>query len=99
MTLPAKYLKAVVISVAAFLLIIQVAVVVLNVNTALGGQADFLSSYEAGQLIRSGNGRALYAADRTLDTPNSQVAPVPFDRLAYEALLYVPLSLFSYRNA
>ena len=99
MTLPAKYLKAVVISVAAFLLIIQVVVVALNVNAALSGQTDFLSSYAAGQSIRSGNGRALYAVDRAPDKLSPQVAPVLFDRLAYEALLYVPLSFFSYRNA
>ena len=30
---------------------------------------------------------------------NSPVTERPFDRLAYEALVYVPLSLFSYRNA
>lgn len=99
MTSHAKHMKAAVISLAALLLIIQVAVVALNVNTARSGQTDFLSSYAAGQLIRSGNGRALYDVDRTLDKLNPQVTPVPFDRLAYEALLYVPLSLFSYRNA
>lgn len=99
MTLPAKHLKAVVISAAACLLIIQVAVVAFNVNTALSGQTDFSRSYAAGQSIRSGNGRAFYAVDRTVGEPNLQVAPAPFDRLAYEALVYVPLSFFSYRNA
>jgi hypothetical protein len=103
MTLPARHLKGVVISLAAFLLIIQIAVVVRDVTRALNGQTDFLSSYAAGQLIRSGNGRALYAASGNQISPdklaNSPVTERPFDRLAYEALVYVPLSLFSYRNA
>lgn len=103
MTFPARRLKLFVISLAAFLLVIQIAVVVLNVTHALSRQTDFLSSYAAGQLIRSGNGRALYVLSSTqisLGEPgNSVVTPVPFDRPAYQALLYVPLSLFSYRNA
>jgi hypothetical protein len=103
MTFPAKRLKVVVISLAAFLLFIQIVVVVLNVTRALNGQADFLSSYAAGQLIRSGDGRSLYAASGNQILPdklaNSRLTALPFDRLAYEALLYVPLSLFSYRNA
>jgi hypothetical protein len=103
MTSRAKHLKSVVISIAVFLLIIQVAVVALNVTRALNTQTDFLNSYAAGQLIRSGHGRALYAKGGEQIFPNklasTQVALAPFDRLAYEALLYVPLSLFSYRTA
>jgi hypothetical protein len=103
MTFPAGHLKRVVISLAAFLLVIQIGVVVLNVTRALNGQTDFLSSYAAGKLIRSGDDRSLYAASGNQTLPdklaNSRVAALPFDRLAYEALLYVPLSLFSYRNA
>jgi hypothetical protein len=102
MTFPAKRLKVVVISLAALLFVIQIAVVVLNVTRALNGQANFLSSYAAGQLIRSGNGRALYASGNQISPDklaNSSVTALPFDRLAYEALVYVPLSLISYRNA
>jgi len=103
MTLPAKHLKRVVISLAGFLLIIQIALVALNIIPALDGKTDFLVSYTAGQTIRSGNGRALYAAGGEQIFPdkltNTQVRAVPFDHLAYEALLYVPLSPFSYRNA
>jgi glycosyl transferase family 87 len=103
MTPHARYLKGFAISLAAFLLIIQIATVALNVNRALNGQIDFQSSYTAGQIIRSGSGRTLYAASGNQVSPdklaNTQVASAPFDRLAYEALLYVPLSLFSYRSA
>jgi len=103
MTLPAKHLKRVVISLAGFLLIIQIALVALNIIPALDGKTDFLVSYTAGQTIRSGNGRALYAAGGEQIFPdkltNTGATAVPFDRLAYEALLYVPLSLLGYRNA
>jgi hypothetical protein len=103
MTLPAKHLKGVVISLAGFLLIIQIALVALNITPALDRKTDFFVSYTAGQLIRSGNARALYGVGGEQILPDkltsTQVTAVPFDRLAYEALLYVPLSLFSYRNA
>jgi Glycosyltransferase family 87 len=103
MTLPAKHLKGVVISLAAFLLIIQIVVAAQNVTRALNGQTAFLVSYTAGQLIRSDNARALYGVGGEQILPDkltsTQVTAVPFDRLAYEALLYVPLSLLSYRNA
>jgi hypothetical protein len=103
MTLPAKHLERVVISLAGLLLIIQIALVALNITPALNGKTDFLVSYTAGQTIRSGNGRALYVASGNQISPdkltNTQVTAVPFDHLAYEALLYVPLSLFSYQNA
>jgi hypothetical protein len=103
MTLPAKHLKGVVISLAGFLLIIQIALVALNITPALDGKTDFLVSYTAGQTIRSGNGRALYVASGNQISPdklaNTPVAALSFDRLAYQGLLYVPLSLLSYRNA
>ncbi|HEX2777415.1 MAG TPA: glycosyltransferase family 87 protein, partial [Candidatus Acidoferrales bacterium] len=77
--------------------------VALNIIPALDGKTDFLVSYTAGQTIRSGNGRALYAAGGEQIFPdkltNTGATAVPFDRLAYEALLYVPLSLLGYRNA
>jgi hypothetical protein len=103
MTFPAKRLKGIVISLAAFLLVIQIAAVALNATRALNGRTDFVVSYTAGQTIRSGNGRALYAASDDQISPdklaNSPVTALPFDRLAYQALLYVPLSLLSYRKA
>lgn len=103
MTLPAKHLKGVVISLAGFLSVIQIALVALNIAPALDGKTDFLVSYTAGQTIRSGNGRALYAASGNQISPdklaNSPVTAPLFDHLAYEALLFVPLSLLSYQNA
>jgi hypothetical protein len=103
MTPHAKSLKAVVISLAAFLLIIQIAVVAFNIRGALSGQTDFLNSYSAAQKIRGGDGHALYTLDNkkalTDDRLNSPVTTVPFDRLSYEAILYIPFSFFRYQNA
>jgi hypothetical protein len=103
MTAHAKGLKAAVISLAAFLLIIQIAVIAFNIRGALNGQTDFLNSYSAAQEIRAGDGHQLYTlddkkalADERLD---SQVPTAPFDRLSYEAILYVPFSFFRYQNA
>jgi glycosyl transferase family 87 len=96
-------LKRLVISLAAVLLIIQITVVAMNFSRALDGQADFLRSYDAGKLIRSGDGHSLYAVEgnpvSSDERGNTQVTVSPFERFAYEALLYVPLSYFSYRNA
>jgi len=63
MTLYARHLKSVVISLAAFLLIIQIAVVAFNIRRALNGQTDFVNSYSAAQEIRAGDGHALYTLD------------------------------------
>ena len=96
-------MKRIVISLAAVLLIIQIAVVAMNVSRALNAQTDFLRSYAAGKLIRSGDGHSLYAVGdsqvSSAESVNTEDTVAPFDRLAYEALLYVPLSYFSYRNA
>ena len=103
MTPHAKRLNAIVISLAVFLLIIQITVVAFNMRGALSGQTDFLNSYSAAQEIRAGDGHALYTLANkkalTDDRLNSPVTTAPFDRLSYEAILYVPLSFFRYQNA
>jgi hypothetical protein len=103
MTPHAKSLKAVVISLAAFLLIIQIAVVAFNIRSALNGQTDFLNSYSAAQEIRAGDGHQLYTLDNKKaladDRLNSPVTTAPFDRLSYETIIYVPFSFFRYQNA
>jgi len=103
MTLYARHLKPVVISLAAFLLIIQIAVIAFNIRGALNGQTDFLNSYSAAQEIRAGDGHQLYTLENrkalTDDRLNSPVTTAPFDRLSYETILYVPFSFFSYQNA
>jgi hypothetical protein len=70
---------------------------------ALGGHADFRNCYSAGVIVRSGRGHQLYDYELqkniqdTLISPSSDV--LPYVHLPYEALLYAPLTAFSYRNA
>jgi Glycosyltransferase family 87 len=64
---------------------------------------DFRMQYTAAYMLRSGYGRQLYDYDKTMKFQNDMVSParqaLPFDHLAYEALLYVPFSFFSYQTA
>ena len=54
-------------------------------------------------MVRSGNAHELYEYDAQLHFQNRLVSPgdiaLPFNHLAYEALLFVPFSLLSYRAA
>ena len=86
MTLPARHLKGVVISLAGFLLVIQIALAAPGIAPTNFPRTDLVTTFLTG----------IAGVDKLT---NTQVTAVPFDRLAYEALLYVPLSLFSYRNA
>jgi len=65
------------------------------------GHADFRANYTAGYLLRTG--KPLYNYDLELEVQNRSVSPevvgAPFIHPAYEALLYVPLSLLSYLQA
>jgi hypothetical protein len=64
---------------------------------------DFRTQYVAGYMVRAGFGHQLYdyeaarrfQSDRVSDSDKA----LPFIHLAYEALLYVPLSFFKYRTA
>src|SRR5438552_14371301 len=70
---------------------------------ALQGSADFRQLYTAGYSVRTGHSYELYdyQAQRTFQnwTVSARDLPLPFIRPAYEALLFVPLSLLSYRAA
>lgn len=65
------------------------------------GHTDFRANYSAGYMLRIGKPLYDYAAQ--LETQNQEVSreevALPFIHPAYEALLYVPLSLFPYIHA
>lgn len=65
------------------------------------GHTDFRANYSAGYMLRTG--RPLYDYAAELETQNQAVSreevALPFIHPAYEALLYVPLSLFPYIQA
>jgi hypothetical protein len=87
----------------ALLFVLQVMGGVLGVPYALKGQADFRSFYVAGYAVRTGHGGELYNPGFQQRLQNELVGKsdltLLFYHLPYEALLFVPLSFFSYRTA
>src|SRR5262249_30654348 len=70
----------------------------------LRGTADFRHLYTAGYMVRSGHGGQLYDYETARAFQNHLVSDegslaLPFNHLAYEALLYAPLSLLRYQRA
>jgi glycosyl transferase family 87 len=67
------------------------------------GRVDFRAQYAAGYMLRSGNAHRLYDYAAQLLVQNSLVTPrsatMPFDHLAYEALLFTPLSFLRFEAA
>jgi hypothetical protein len=70
---------------------------------AMAGHADFRQLYAAGFMIRAGMGHKLYDYDSQKDFQDRLVSPeaiaLPYIRPAYQALLFVPFTLVSYRAA
>ena len=70
---------------------------------AMAGHADFRQLYAAGYMIRAGMGHQLYDYDVQKDFQDRLVSPeaiaLPYIRPAYQALLFVPFTLLSYRAA
>jgi hypothetical protein len=68
------------------------------------GIADFRQLYTGGYMIRTGNSKQLYDYDAQ-KRYEAKLVPVeadftlPVNHLAFEELLYAPLSIFSYRTA
>src|SRR5437660_3665898 len=71
--------------------------------SALRGRADFRQLYIAGYMVRTGHRTQLYDYAAQSYFQNTLVSndelSLPFIRPAYQAFLFVPFSLFSYRTA
>ena len=70
---------------------------------AIHGHCDFRHLYTAGYMVRTGHRKELYDygveqkfQDRLV---SREAVALPFNHLAYESLIYIPYSLFSYRSA
>ncbi len=67
------------------------------------GHADFRQLYVAGYMVRTGQSHQLYDYGVQHQLEDELVSPeklsLPFNHLAFEALLFVPLSLLPYRWA
>jgi hypothetical protein len=96
-------LKLVLLATAAFLIVLQVEACFVGIRKAIQGGADFRQLYTAGYMLRSGHRHQLYDYDCEHKYQNDVVSPqnsvLPFDHLAYEALLFLPLSYLKYRAA
>jgi hypothetical protein len=97
------YVKACGLGITAYLIGIHLWTWVFNVRYFLAGRADFRAMYAAGYLVRTGHRHQLYEypiqarfQDLVVGPSNT---PLPFNHLAYESLLFVPLSVFTYRTA
>jgi Glycosyltransferase family 87 len=105
-SLPAKkfWLHDLVLGLLPLLIGFEVLLAFLYVPPALHGLDDFRQLYVGGYMIRTGHARELYDYDtqqRFQDTvvPVGKHNPLITSHLAYEELLFVPLSLFPYKVA
>ncbi len=103
MPLKPYYLRPVACALLAYLLGIQLSGWFFFVPVAIGGHADFRHLYTAGYMVRTGHARQLYDYEAQKAFQDKIVSPeevaLPFNHLAYEALLYAPLSFLTYRTA
>ena len=103
MPLTPKSLRLTVIAVSVFLGLVQIVVFSLGVPAAVSGRAGFRKFYVAGYMVRTGEARNLYDDDRNRRLRDELISQdgvtEAFDSPAYEALLFVPLSLMKYRVA
>lgn len=75
-------------------------------SPVLEGYGDFASFYTAGNIVRAGQSARLYdpklqwqVQQQFAANVKIRVGPLPYIRPPFEALLFVPFSLFSYRTA
>ncbi len=70
---------------------------------AMRGESDFRQLYAAACMVRTGHSYELYSYDAQKRFQDQMVAPgeraLPFIRPAFQALLFAPLTWFSYRAA
>ena len=102
-TVTAKHAAEAYLGLSPILIGLQIIVVVVFIPLAMRGGADFRQLYTAGYMVRAGYSSRLYDYNVQKDLQNKLVSPaqiaLPFNHLAYEALLFAPLSAFSYRHA
>jgi hypothetical protein len=93
-----------VVALFGFLFIIQVATVCFGVVPGMRGRSDFRHLYIAGYLVRTGNAAEIYDYEAGIIAQKdlifgANVALPPFNHLAFEALLFAPLSYLRFPAA
>ena len=88
---------------AALCLLIVLTSLYIGIRIGISGRADFRCLYAAGYLVRTGDATHLFDYDAQRSVENARVSvedvALPFNHAPYEALLFAPLSLLSYRSA
>jgi hypothetical protein len=96
------YVKALALGLPAYLIGVHLASWVLMASFYFGGRSDFRQIYAAAQMVRTGESSQLYdpvAQDRAQNKFVGVDQIIPFIRPAYELVLFLPLTLLSYRPA
>ncbi len=100
---PPYYVRGLALGIPAILLGIQITGWLFFIPAIFDGHADFRNFYSAGYMVRAGDARSLYSyetekvyQDRLI---SQESLAMPFIHPAYEALLFVPLSLLPFRAA
>ena len=95
--------RSFVITILAYLFILNLLSCYFFIPFALRGRPDFRHLYAAGYMVRAGYADKLYDGETNLRL-QTQLAgplniPLTFNHLAYEALIFAPLSLLKFRTA
>lgn len=80
----------------------QVGICAAGARLGSDGRADFRQLYTAGYMVRTGHAAQIYDYGVEIVDQEKVVGPgnpLPFDHLAYEAVLFAPLSIFSFQLA
>src|SRR5436190_14624876 len=98
-----RYVQDILLGILPIIFCIQFLAWLTFFPNALRGHADFRQLYIAGYMVRTGHRTQLYDYVAQTFFQNALVSngelALPFIRPAYQALLFVPFSLFSYRTA
>lgn len=97
------YIKGLALGIPVYFLAIHMWTWIFNAHVFLAGGADFRQLYVAGYMVRTGHAHELYSYSAQKQFQDAIVSPrpmaLPFVRPAYEALLFVPFSFFSYQTS
>src|SRR5712692_626516 len=100
---PPFYVKGLALGIPAILLGLQISGWIFFIPVITHGHVDFRQLYTGGYMLRSGHARELYDYDAQRTFEDRLVSPeqiaLPVNHLAYEELLFVPLSLLKFRAA
>jgi Glycosyltransferase family 87 len=95
------YVQPLALGTTVFLIAVQVWTWIFYLPLFIGGRADFRHLYSAGLMIRTGHAHELYDQVSQQFFQSTYVSPGDFpiwyNHMAYEALFYVPFSVFKYR--